>query len=323
MNRLRVGSAWKSARIWLAALATVAVMVIAVVVLHGTTAGHQTPVGSMSASSSVSSPSAKPTVSAPAQPSSTVTAPQSSNTVASASGAGTGAVVAPNPTSTGHVPATQTLVIRPVDQAGRPAPGYAVTDLTKGPSPASDVNCGTGPDPLRYSSTTGFPAAVDANIMFCSPGAPSTALACWKAAAPAQALCLQDPWSRQLTQWPAGFTTATRTATAPAHPQPLGLLLSDGEHCLIRYRDFNGRPAQQPTMLAIYLCGKVDPRGFTPGPVDVWAPDKDGMNTSWQDLVTSGIDRSTPSWTVHVGSVDGPLSVRRVITVYYLGTKHL
>lgn len=317
MNRLHVGSA----QIRLAALAVVAVMVIAVVILHGATTGHQAPVGSMSASSSVSSPPPKPTASTSAQPSSTVTAPQSSNTVASPSGAGTGAVVAPNPTSTGHVPATQSRVIRPVDQAGRPAPGYAVTDLTKGPSPASDVNCGTGLDPLRYSSTTGFPAAVDANIMFCSPGAPSTALACWKAAVPAHALCLQDPWSRQLTEWPAGFTTATRTATAPDQPQPLGLLLSDGEHCLIRYRDFYGRPAQQPTMLAIYICGKVDPRGFTLGPVDVWAPGKDGMNTSWQDLGTKGIDRSTPTWTVQVGSVDGPLSVRRVITAYYLGTK--
>jgi hypothetical protein len=126
----------------------------------------------MSASSSVSSPPPKPTASTSAQPSSTATAPQSSNTVASPSGTGTGAVVAPNPTSTGHVPATQSRVIRPVDQAGRPAPGYAVTDLTKGPSPASDVNCGTGLDPLRYSSTTEFPAAADANIMFCSPGAP-------------------------------------------------------------------------------------------------------------------------------------------------------
>jgi len=321
MNRLHVGSALKSAQTRLAALAAVAVMVIAVVILHGATTGHQAPVGSMSASSSVNSPPPKPTASTSAQPSSTVTAPQSSNTVASPSGAGTGAVVAPNPTSTGYVPATQSRVIRPVDQAGRPAPGYAVTDLTKGPSPASDVNCGTGLDPLRYSSTTGFPAAVDANIMFCSPGAPSTALACWKAAVPAHALSLQDPWSRQLTQWPAGFTTATRTATAPDQPQPPGLLLSDGEHCLIRYRDFYGRPAQQPTMLAIYICGKVDPRGFTLGLVDVWAPGKDGMNTSWQDLGTKGIDRSTPTWRVQVGSVDGPLSVRRVITAYYLGTK--
>ena len=100
--------------------------------------------------------------------------------------------------------------------------------------------------------------------MFCSPCAPSTALACWKAAAPAQALCLQDPWSRQLTQWPAGFTTATRTATAPAQPQPLGLLLIDGEHCLIRYRDFNGRPAQQPTMLAITSAGRLTRAGLRP-----------------------------------------------------------
>ena len=56
MNRLRVGSALKSIRIRLAALAAFAVMVIAVVILHGATTGHRAPLGSIGASSSVSPP---------------------------------------------------------------------------------------------------------------------------------------------------------------------------------------------------------------------------------------------------------------------------
>lgn len=234
---------------------------------------------------------------------------------------GTGAAVAPSPTSTRPVPATKKVVIRPVDQTGRPAPGYTVTDLTKGANSKLDVNCGTGPDPLRYSSTTGFPAAVDASIMLCSPTAPSVAFACWEAAAPGHALCLQDPWSRQLVEWTAGFTSTTKTATAPDQPQPLGLLLSDGEHCLMQYRDFAGRPAQQPTMLSPYLCGTVDANGLRPGAGAIWAPGNNGLNTPWEDLVTRGIDRSTPMWTVQVSSGQGPLSIRRVIAAYYVGTK--
>jgi hypothetical protein len=61
LNRLRVGSALKSIRIRLAALAAfavmvIAVMVIAVVILHGATTGHRAPLGSIGASSSVSPP---------------------------------------------------------------------------------------------------------------------------------------------------------------------------------------------------------------------------------------------------------------------------
>lgn len=269
------------------------------VILHGATAGHQAPVGSMSASSSVSSPSPKPTASTTAQPSSTVTAPQSSNTVASPSGAGTDAVVALNPTSTGSPTDTASVVIRPVDQAGQPAPGYTVNDLTKDPGNLSN-NCG--------SVGKSFPAAVNANIMWCSPSAPSVAFACWEAATPTHALCMQDPWSSKLTEW----TSSVTTTTAPGQPLPLGLLLSDGDHCRIRPGDFQGGPAQQPTQFGYYACTQDGA---------IWGPGKDANNTPWQALGTHGIDRSTPMWTVQVGSIDGPLSVRRVITAHYLGTR--
>jgi hypothetical protein len=215
------------------------------------------------------------------------------------SGPGTGAAVAPSPTSTGHLAATEKLVIRPVDQVGKPAPGYTVTDLTKDPRNGPN-NCG--------SVGKSFPAAVNANIMWCSPSAPSVAFACWEAATPTHALCMQDPWSSQLTEW----TSSVTTTTAPGQPLPMGLLLSDGDHCRIRPGDFQGRPAQQPTEFGYYTCTQDGA---------IWGPGKDANNTPWEALGTHGIDRSTPMWTVQVGSIDGPLSVRRVITAYYLGTR--
>lgn len=264
---------------------------------------------------SQSNPGIAPAAPGPSpQPSVTLKTPEpsvSASPSVTPSPSGAGAVVAPSPSSTRAVPATKRVVIRPVDQAGRPAPGFTVTDLTKDPRNGPN-NCG--------SAGESFPAAVNANIMWCSPSAPSVNLACWKAAAPGHVLCLQDPWSRELTEWTSGVTTTT----ALAQPQPLGLLLSDGDHCLIRYRDFAGKPSQQPTLFDYYDCGVLVAGHFEARGVAIWGPGKDANNTGWEAGGNHGIHRSTPMWTVQIGSFgsgNGPLSVRRVIAAYYLGTK--
>jgi hypothetical protein len=202
----------------------------------------------------------------------------------------TGAAVAPSPTSTRPVPATKRVVIRPVDQAGQPAPGFTVTNDTKrffGCAPAGKSEASS--------------VAVNANIMWCGSSA-DYAVACWQAADPSHALCFRDPWSREIAE--SSMTTANPPGTTPlSQPHPMGLLLSDGDHCRIRNGGAWRSPVTHPTWVGYYFCTKNH---------SIYGP-----KASEGD----GIDHSTPIWTVHVGSGQGPLSVLRVVTAYYVGTK--
>jgi len=91
--------------------------------------------------------------------------------------------------------------------------------------------------------------------------------------------------------------------SAPVVARPLGLLLSDGDHCLIRnggvWKDLVGHPGWFGT----YSCAEGGA---------VWAERGDG------------IDRSSPGWTVNVAPISGagPLGTRAVVEAYFVGTKN-
>ena len=141
------------------------------------------------------------------------------------------------------------------------------------------------------------PSAVTGNIYSCGPTAAS-ADACWPSPAAFVMLCLPDPWNRQLTQQQA-TTTVHPVAPAP-RPDPIGLELSDGDHCRLRNGGAWGTPQQHPDWVGWYSCQKRQA---------IWGP---------RD--TSGIDRSSTHWTVQAGNETGPLSTLTVTKAYFLTT---
>jgi hypothetical protein len=183
--------------------------------------------------------------------------------------------------------ATQIVVLRPVTRSGRPAPGYTVTD-----EKTSTITCGPTAEPSAV--------AVDGNILACSPSA-AYAVACWKDPAPSMAICFRDPWSKELARMPAEGSFST--ATAPSQAQPLGLLLSDGEHCRIRDGGSWSALDQHPDWYGTYFC--------TSGRV------------LWGQGSSTGINRSSPRWTVNeaLATGSGPLTTVRVLKAYFIGTQ--
>ena len=185
--------------------------------------------------------------------------------------------------------ATEQVVIRPVTSTGLPAPGFVVTD-----DGTMTLDC--GPVPSRV--------ATDDNIVSCSPSS-ADAVACWKDSAartpgtPIAVLCYRDPWSVHLVRRPidAGFPDVI----APSRPQPLGLLLDDGDHCLMRNGGVWNDLAVHPGWFGTYSCT--------------------GDGAVWTDSA-DGIDRSWPAWTVRTAPIsgDGPLDSRRIVTAYFVGT---
>ncbi|TFC83651.1 hypothetical protein E3T24_11675 [Cryobacterium sp. TmT2-59] len=194
---------------------------------------------------------------------------------------------APSTTGSGSAPTDQ-VVVRPVSQAGLPAAGFTVTDDS-----AVTVDCGTTPTNARPSLV-----AVDDNILSCSPSS-VYAVACWKDASPGSVLCFRDPWKVDL----ARMTSKGDLPTVPAPPaaQPLGLLLADGERCLMRSGGVWNNLAQYPGWYGTYSCTGGDA---------VWAGSADG------------IDRSSPRWSVQVAPLSGtgPLHTRDVVKAYVVGT---
>lgn len=192
-------------------------------------------------------------------------------------------------TSAALTASTERVVIRPVTQSGLPAAGYTVTD-----DKALTVDCGT-----TSSDTRPSPVAVDDNILSCSPSS-AYAVACWKDPAPSTVLCYHDPWNKNLVRIPNGGSFPA--VAAPSQAQPLGLLLSDGDHCLIRYGGVWNDLAQHPAWYGAYSCA---------GDGAVWADSADG------------IDRSSPRWIVDVAPISGvgPLDTRGVVKAYFIGTK--
>lgn len=188
----------------------------------------------------------------------------------------------------GSAGATDQVVIRPVSPAGLPAAGFTVTDDS-----VITIDCGTTPPNARPSLV-----AVDDNIISCSPSS-AYAVACWKDPSPSTVICYRDPWRVDLVRMPSNGDVPE--VPAPSEAQPLGLLLGDGERCLLRSGGVWNDLAQRPDWYGTYSCTGADA---------VWAGSSDG------------IDRSSPRWTVEVASISGtgPLKTRDVVKAYYVGT---
>jgi hypothetical protein len=178
-------------------------------------------------------------------------------------------------------PATRRVVLAPVTARGAAAAGYRVVvsnDLT--------VEC---------SSSSPSPVALSRNVYDCTPSAAKTDV-CWPAAAPQHALCLRNPWTPTLAE--VKTSAPLRPARATTAPRPLGLELSDGDHCRIRDGGAWGSPQGHPNYVGFYTCIKHQA---------VW-----GTNI--------GINTSSPTWTVLVGAETGPLVARNVVKAYYVTT---
>jgi hypothetical protein len=174
-----------------------------------------------------------------------------------------------------------------VTRSGRPAAGYTVTD-EKG----TTLMCGP-------QSEASF-VAVNDNIVFCPPSV-AYAVVCWKDPAPSTAICFPDPWSKKLVRMPSEGSLPT--VTAPSKAQPFGLLLSNGDRCKIRDGGAFSQLEGHPDLYVGYFCtsGKV----------------------LWGKQGSSGISRSTPTWTVQAAPESGsvPLKTLRVVKAYFIGTQ--
>jgi len=200
------------------------------------------------------------------------------------------AAVAPPPTAaTTATTATERVVIRPVTDSGVPAPGYSVTDDQGIAVDCGGTSFGTQPSPV----------AVDDDILSCSPTS-AYAVACWSDPLPSTVVCYRDPWARELVRMHNGGSFAA--ATAPSDARPLGLMLSDGDRCLIRTGGAWNDLADHPGWYGTYSCAAGGA---------VWAEASDG------------IDQSSPRWTVHLAPISGigPLTSREVASAYYIGTR--
>jgi hypothetical protein len=145
------------------------------------------------------------------------------------------------------------------------------------------------------------PVAVDAGAVACAPSA-AYALACWNGPTATTALCLQDPWQRQVVQIKSGGRLAAQQA--PRQPTPLGIVLSDGSRCLVRDGGAWTRLDGHPELSGTYSCA---------GGTAVWAATR-----------SDGIDRSHSLWSVRVAPMSGHGQLRTltVRTAYFVGTSH-
>jgi hypothetical protein len=183
----------------------------------------------------------------------------------------------PTPTTTG----THRVVVRPVDAAGQPSPGFTVHRQL-----GQKVTC-------EHSAQS----AVDDGIYVCTPAAVYL-LACW----PSQhhtVLCLRDARNTKMLR--LSYSGTLRQVKAPARPSPRALDLR-GNTCEERVPGLDwGRQRSHPHWVGFYSC--------THG--DLWGPPSgDGINRSHEPWSVHffGFERSHP---------DGTRAVR---TAYFVGT---
>jgi hypothetical protein len=181
------------------------------------------------------------------------------------------AVAAPTssatPTTSGG--ATQIINEVAVDSHGQPINGYHEPSRTSNMTP---LDC-----------TESSPAAVSNNIYYCSPTA-AGADVCWLAGpASSDLLCMDDPWNKDLHRVRA--RTPLPAVSPPHLPEPVALLLADGNRCRLRNGgSWSGRPDGYN---GAYSCG---------GGVAVLIA---------RDGATDAVDRSSPTWTVKLGKLSG------------------
>jgi len=176
---------------------------------------------------------------------------------------------------------THRVVVRPVDAAGNPAPGWTVTRER-----AVSVRCG---DPA--------PAAVDDGISICFPAAEYLP-ACWRSHRHT-VLCLRDARTKALVR--LGLSGRFGSPVAPARPSPQELVLAHGQACAVRVGGAWSVLPTHPRWVGFYSCV----HGSVYGP-----PGGDGVDRSTQPWTV----RIWRSGTQH------RLVRRSVATAYYVGT---
>jgi hypothetical protein len=166
--------------------------------------------------------------------------------------------------------ATQIVNEVAVDPHGQPVNGYRESNAG-GPT-ATEVDC-----------TESSPAAVSSDIYYCSPTAASADV-CWPAAPAPDLLCMDSPWIKDLHRVHA---RAPLPAVSPPHlPQPVALLLTDGNRCRLRNGgSWNGR---SDGYVGAYSCG-----GGVAVLVQLHGP-------------ADPIDRSSQVWTIKLGKLGAP-----------------
>lgn len=186
------------------------------------------------------------------------------------------------------VPATVRTVVRPVTATGHAVSGYQVKKIKDS-------------EPIDCSYPSASVAAVDDNILECSPDA-AYPVACWPAAKAHHVLCLDDARKKTLVRFKVSGKIAH---TSALHRRaPLNLELANGLYCGLRFGGAGEELQQHPGWGAFYYCtrGKA-----------VWA----SLNS--KDF---GIDRTGHAWKVEVGRDTGTRDVRqqRVTQAYFVGT---
>jgi hypothetical protein len=213
----------------------------------------------------------------PAVPTTVTAAPTTAPATITTSASATASATA---TASTTVQATRKVVLAPVTARGVAVAGYRVVRED------STVDC---------PALTPSPVSLSRNVYACSPSA-AGADVCWASATAGHVLCLRDPRAKVLAE--LKLAAPLRPARATATPQPLGLELSDGDHCRIRDGGAWGRPAAHPDYVGFYSCTKHEA---------VWG-------------AKAGINMGSPTWTVVVGGDTGPLVTRNVLKAYYVTT---
>lgn len=182
-------------------------------------------------------------------------------------------------------PATKTVTLRPVTSTHHAAARYHVVTASGSP-----IDCQNAPASR---------VAVDPNIVECGP-AYQYAVACWHAARPRFALCLRNPFGREVDRIRALHFSSGHVSPR-RHPAPFGLVLDNGAKCTIRNGGAWGSPKQHPAWVGFYSCTRV---GF------VWAPASSRI----------GINQSHASWTVWT-SRGNRVHLHHVLKASFVGTK--
>lgn len=177
-------------------------------------------------------------------------------------------------------PATRTEVVRPVDAAGHPVKGWAVT-REKGSASCSGSS----------------PAAVSDDIVTCYPTA-FYLPACWTSTRHT-VLCVRDARKQKLVR--VHYQGTIKPVTAPTQPSPLNMDLGNGERCSLRIGGAWGTLPSHPSWMGFASCtgGSV----YGPG-------NGDGINRShvrwtvheWRNGTKQVVDRRGVNTAYVVGT---------------------
>jgi hypothetical protein len=187
--------------------------------------------------------------------------------------------------------ATWITIVRPVNLSGHARPGFTVTS----PPPQARF-------PIDCSFPLPSPTAVSRSVDWCFPSA-LYPVACWKAARPHEALCMQDARSHQLVRFARSGAFA-QTGRAPADKRaPLDIVLGDGDYCRIRGGGAWSSPPGHPHLVGYYSCAH------------------DGAVWAQLGAAHNGIDESQPMWRVRTAHFNSSRIVTRpVVGAYFVGT---